>query len=183
MMTLPWQLFQIATLVSSRTFKREWSGGTHEHAHTQGCIIGYSLLSKVLVPVSPCDMNFSHLLDCSCRCWWATRPSVTWEVTDGLTDIVPCKVVGFALGMTGPPAWDPHTFSTWGGESCRVELWQGRWSCFWLSTTSAYNLYYVTSTPFLNGLAYFCFVFSSSLFLLVLFQVFSSIVIDDTPLP
>lgn len=74
--------------------------------------------------ISSPRINLTHLRDCGR--WRAAGPTEGGDVAGdlsvdagvaGLTEDGTCEVVRYALGITGPPAWDPHTFSTWGRDS------------------------------------------------------------------
>ena len=74
--------------------------------------------------ISSPEIILAHLRDCGrCR---AAGPTEGGDVAAelsvdagvaGLTEDGTCAVVWCVLGITGPPAWDPHTFSTWGRDS------------------------------------------------------------------
>lgn len=159
---LPWQFFQAATFVSSGTFKKERPAGINKHTQrkihlwidflllwlkvkfknnlclfSRGKIPGPDILTSEQKPFQ----YGSHLRGCCCRRWWAAGPAeggdVTCdlcEVTDvaGLTEAVTCDVVGFALGITGPAAWGPHTFSTWGRDSWQACAWERLMTTTWV---------------------------------------------------
>lgn len=65
----------------------------------------------------------SHFRDCCCGSTEGGEvEDDLWEVSDvaGPAEVEMCRVLGFSLGIMGPAAWDPHTFSTWGRDSSPI---------------------------------------------------------------